>query len=68
MVTVWLTVCISTRLQNSFFLRREIENPGAFIKWKTEKRKWTRERERKGMGRGAKEETVLHSTFQHTKE
>ena len=34
-----------TRLQKSLFLRLEIENPSAFIKWETGKRKWTSGRE-----------------------
>ena len=38
------------RPQTSLFLLREIENPSAFIKWKTGKRKWTRGRKRNGIG------------------
>ena len=45
----------TTRLQNSLFLRLEIENPSAFIKLETKKRKWPRGWERKGMGRGAED-------------
>ena len=57
----WISCHLKPRLQNSLFLRREIENPSAFIKWETGKRKWMRER--KEWGEGLKKETVAFAYF-----
>ena len=57
------SVLYKSRLQNSLFLRREIENPSAFIKWELGRGNGRADGSEKEWGEGLKKETVAFAYF-----